>query len=762
MSTPPTTGGANNRNNNNNYRRGGGRRQGGRGRGGRRNNNKKDRYNNNPKTGGFQGALKEGPLKGMIITDNSGNRVTQYEKLKEALPPFCANKGWNGLHEIVRTEIDWDEDTYYDTRPDANQWSRQVNSRIGVAEDGTPIMGNMIVITNPNLQEELLSAYERKRKLQEKKWDALQENKKALITIIRGQLDAGTKNELEVSTGYDTAVTNGDIITILKNLRAICYGNDDGGISLKAYKAVLAVKSLNNFTNQKPHDPHTFKDDLIAKYQATLSLTNRFPNGTVFMETLLSENLDDDGEPAPLTIEDYFGFDDDVKTAWEKKGDKLCQAMLFCANSKNEPMKKDLRLAYAHGNTKCYPYDPESFARLYHSQYRIYPKRNDTNPTTPHKSGGGNDDDTTNARNANESGDDTPTGTAGVHVEPNGPPGNDGVNNNGNEDADEEEEQNDRNNTQRTGGVGGVHLTSISGQNQTRNYTISELLGTHPINHPIFNTQCEDDSSDSEEALAGMYQFYADEDDSSNEESKHKINDGQKDVQNQMSGEETCDVNTIQNTNDNVSEINNKESYDNYNKEEFSKLNDDSDDEQSYYISKRCDDDSVDDESMYSDQQYDGDRLHLFRNDGDDYESLHDYLGENNYDLDESDEEYLDESTSSNDVDNLHEAMKLKKEKQHEAMKLKNKKEPEHHIKTSKPTTSKHKQKKNTMLLQWEETQEYTTTGQYAKNRSIVSAERYIKVSKRVLRQKHSWLNLRIITVESIILIRRKRYHGHQ
>ena len=111
MSTPPTTGGANNRNNNNNYRRGGGRRQGGQGRGGRRNNNKKDRYNNNPKTGGFQGALKEGPLKGMVITDNSGNRVTQYKKLKEALPPFCANKGWNGLHEIVRTEIDWDEDT---------------------------------------------------------------------------------------------------------------------------------------------------------------------------------------------------------------------------------------------------------------------------------------------------------------------------------------------------------------------------------------------------------------------------------------------------------------------------------------------------------------------------------------------------------------------------------------------------------------------------------------------------------------------------
>ena len=31
------------------------------------------------------------------------------------------------------------------------------------------------------------------------------------------------------------------------------------------------------------------------------------------------------------------------------------------------------------------------------------------------------------------------------------------------------------------------------------------------------------------------------------------------------------------------------------------------------------------------------DRLYMFRNDGDDCESLHDYLGENNHDLDESD-----------------------------------------------------------------------------------------------------------------------------
>ena len=105
MSTPPNTSGANNRNNNNNnsYRRGGGRRQGGRGRGGRH-NNRRDRIKNNPKNSGFQGALKEGPLKGIVITDNSGSRATQFQKMKEAIPTYCADKGWRGLPQIIRSE----------------------------------------------------------------------------------------------------------------------------------------------------------------------------------------------------------------------------------------------------------------------------------------------------------------------------------------------------------------------------------------------------------------------------------------------------------------------------------------------------------------------------------------------------------------------------------------------------------------------------------------------------------------------------------
>ena len=99
-------------------------------------------------------------------------------------------------------------------------------------------------------------------------------------------------------------------IVILGNLRTIYYGNDDVEMSFNPYKAVLAVKSLNNVSNQKPYDPHAFKEELKTKFQATLALTNCFPNSMVFMEHLLSENVDEDGEAVPLTMQNYFEMDD--------------------------------------------------------------------------------------------------------------------------------------------------------------------------------------------------------------------------------------------------------------------------------------------------------------------------------------------------------------------------------------------------------------------------------------------------------------------
>ena len=76
---------------------------------------------------------------------------------------------------------------------------------------------------------------------------------------------------------------------------------------------------MNNFSNQKPTDPHSFKYELKTKFQASLALANRFPNGTVFMEEMVRINENPDGKPNPLTIQDYFGINEKNKIAWEKR-----------------------------------------------------------------------------------------------------------------------------------------------------------------------------------------------------------------------------------------------------------------------------------------------------------------------------------------------------------------------------------------------------------------------------------------------------------
>ena len=56
-------------------------------------------------------------MKGIVISSDS-NRATQYKVLKDAVPVFCAEKGYNGVGGIVHKMEDWDESTFYPDAPD--------------------------------------------------------------------------------------------------------------------------------------------------------------------------------------------------------------------------------------------------------------------------------------------------------------------------------------------------------------------------------------------------------------------------------------------------------------------------------------------------------------------------------------------------------------------------------------------------------------------------------------------------------------------
>ena len=74
-------------------------------------------------------------------------------------------------------------------------------------------------------------------------WTKHVANKKPLMTIISGECDDATLTELAFGTTYAVECDKGNLTKFLDRLKLICYESDDGGLSYKAYKVVVAVKS---------------------------------------------------------------------------------------------------------------------------------------------------------------------------------------------------------------------------------------------------------------------------------------------------------------------------------------------------------------------------------------------------------------------------------------------------------------------------------------------------------------------------------------
>ena len=73
---------------------------------------------------------------------------------------------------------------------------------------------------------------------------------------------------------------------MLKPVPIVCFGSNDGGLSFGPYKQVLAAKSMNNYSNNKPRDPHGLKEEVKIKYHAIKVVARRFLNGTAAMMEL--------------------------------------------------------------------------------------------------------------------------------------------------------------------------------------------------------------------------------------------------------------------------------------------------------------------------------------------------------------------------------------------------------------------------------------------------------------------------------------------
>ena len=114
-------------------------------------------------------------------------------------------------------------------------------------------------VFDANLQKERLSRYERNSKNKPQEYAKFLADKKALITILFRQCDGATKTKIPLGATDAADHQVGSLIAFIKRMRTVCFGSDDGGLSYGPYKQVVAIKSMNNYTNNKPYDPHGFK-----------------------------------------------------------------------------------------------------------------------------------------------------------------------------------------------------------------------------------------------------------------------------------------------------------------------------------------------------------------------------------------------------------------------------------------------------------------------------------------------------------------------
>ena len=138
------------------------------------------------------------------------------------------------------------------------------------------------------IRDRLLSDYKRNSKLKSQEYSKFLQDKKSLITILYGQCDETTQIEIALGDNYTNDQNGGRLLVFVDRMRAICLGGDDGGLSFPPYKQVVAVKSLNTYTNNDTYDPNGFKEQVKIKYEATKAIVGRFPNGTATLMHLLS------------------------------------------------------------------------------------------------------------------------------------------------------------------------------------------------------------------------------------------------------------------------------------------------------------------------------------------------------------------------------------------------------------------------------------------------------------------------------------------
>ena len=185
--------------------------------------------------------MKDGCLSKLTITESS-NRAIQFKKIVNALPVYCADKGYRYIDNVICKNTELLEAAFLPPYLDASRWSITFHIEIetvdpasapGTNSSRTPTkeMVEKTQFFNANLQKKLLAEYEQKSDIKSKEQSKLIANKQSLITILFGQCNDATRTKMDIGTTYKADCGAGNLINFLTRLQTISYKRNGGVLS---------------------------------------------------------------------------------------------------------------------------------------------------------------------------------------------------------------------------------------------------------------------------------------------------------------------------------------------------------------------------------------------------------------------------------------------------------------------------------------------------------------------------------------------------
>ena len=110
------------------------------------------------------------------------------------------------------------------------------------------------IVINANLQNQLLLEYKRNSRKKSQEYAKFLADKKSLITILFRQCDEATHTKISLGATYTEDRDAERLLPFIQRMSTVCFGGEDGVLSYGPYKQVVAIKSLNTYTNNNPRD----------------------------------------------------------------------------------------------------------------------------------------------------------------------------------------------------------------------------------------------------------------------------------------------------------------------------------------------------------------------------------------------------------------------------------------------------------------------------------------------------------------------------